>query len=333
MASIRKRGPAQWEARVRKRGWPVTCKTFETKVLAEQWARQIETEMDRGVFISRVEAESTTLGEALERYIEEYIPRLSDSQRETNRARALQRRELAARFLASIRGKDIADLIKDRQAEGAGSNTIRLDLALLSRLFEVAASDWGMESLSNPVRKANKPKLPAGRSRRLEEGEEERLLAAPPPHFQAVVKFALETAMRREEIATLTWPQVDLKKRILLLPKTKNGEARMVPLSPAAAAILDKLPRSIQGGPIFGMSKQAITKTMLTVCRKMGIEDLRFHDLRHEATSRLFEGTDLDMMEIRAITGHKAIQMLARYCHLRAGLIAHKLNIGQKRPL
>jgi integrase len=332
MASIRKRGPAQWEARIRKRGWPVTCKTFDTKIQAEQWARQIESEMDRGVFISRAEAESTTLGEALGRYIQEYIPSLSDSQRETNRARAIQRRELSARFLASIRGKDIADLIRERQAEGVGPNTIRLDLALLSRLFEVAASDWGMESLSNPVRKANKPRLPSGRSRRLEEGEQESLLAASPPHFRAVVEFALETAMRREEIATLTWPQVDLKKRVLTLPKTKNGEARTVPLSPAALTILGKLPRAITGAPVFGMSKQAITKTMLTVCRRVGIENLRFHDLRHEATSRFFEETDLDVMEIRAITGHKAMQMLARYSHLRADRLSMRLSsVAAKR--
>lgn len=329
MASIRKRGPAQWEARIRKRGWPVTCKTFSTKVQAEQWAREIESEMDRGVFVSRAEAESTTLGEALERYIEEYIPRLSDVKRETNRARAIQRHELSSRFLASIKGKDIAEFIKLRQEEGAGPNTIRLDLALLSRLFEVAGSDWGMESLANPVKRANKPKLPSGRSRRLEKGEEERLLEACSPEFQAVVNFALETAMRREEIASLTWSQVDLKRRVALLPKTKNGDARMVPLSPAAAVLIGSRPRTLHG-PIFGMSKDAITKTMLRVCRKAEIDDLRFHDLRHEATSRLFENTDLDVMEIRAITGHRAMQMLARYSHLRAHKLAERLA-GSKR--
>ncbi len=329
MASIRKRGPAQWEARIRKRGWPVTCKTFSTKIHAEQWAREIESEMDRGIFISRAEAESTTLGEALERYIEEYIPRLSDAKRETNRARAILRHELSSRFLASIKGKDIAEFIKLRQEEGAGPNTIRLDLALLSRLFEVAGSDWGMESLSNPVKRANKPKLPSGRSRRLEKGEEERLLEACSPDYREVVKFALETAMRREEIASLTWSQVDLKRRVALLSKTKNGDARMVPLSPRAMDILFLRPRKLHS-PIFGMSKDSITRTMLRVCRSAELPDFRFHDLRHEATSRLFEETDLDVMEIRAITGHKSMQMLARYSHLRAHKLADRLA-GSKR--
>jgi integrase len=326
MASIRKRGPAQWEARIRKKGWPVTCKTFDTKIQAEQWSRQIEGEMDCGVFISRTEAESTTLFDALERYIDEYIiPRLADSKREVNRAKAIQRRDLAQRFLASIRGKDIAEFIKKRQAEGAGANAIRLDLTLLSKMFEVAASDWGMESLSNPVKKANKPKLPSGRSRRLEGDEEERLLAACQRPFRDVVKFALETAMRREEIASIEWTQVDLQKRFVHLPRTKNGEVRTVPLSPAALEVIQSMPRNLSG-PVFGMAKDAITKAMVLACKKAEIEGMCFHDLRHEATSRLFENTDLDVMEIRLITGHKSMQMLARYSHIRVTHLVGKLS-------
>jgi len=205
MATFRKRGNLQWEARIRRKGWPVTCKTFETKADAEAWARQIEGEMDRGVFVSRTEAENTTLKDALTRYAHEYTPRPAQASREKYRIAFLQKRALASRFLSSIRGKDIADFIKEREAEGVGANTIRLDLALISRLFEVAATDWGMESLSNPVRKVNKPKAPGGRTRRLEGNEEIKLLEACPKPFHRVVRFALETAMRREEIARLTW--------------------------------------------------------------------------------------------------------------------------------
>jgi len=324
MASIRKRGPYQWEARVRKKGWPVTCKTFDTKYLAEQWARQIETEMDRGAFLPRTEAESTTLSEALDRYIDVYIPQLAHSKREENRARRLQRRDLAERYLATIRGKDVADFIREREAEGVGPNTIRLDLALLSRLFETAIRDWGMESLNNPVKRVNKPKLPQGRTRRLEGDEEERLLAACSHPFRETVAFALETAMRREEIATMAWEQVDLKKRVVSLPKTKNGESRTVPLSPAALDILQSMPRKLSGS-VFGMGKDQLTGFMRRMVKKAEIKDLRFHDLRHEATSRFFENTDLDVMEIKLITGHKSMQMLARYSHLRAHKLADRL--------
>lgn len=331
MATIRKRGNLQWEARIRRKGWPVTCKTFETRVDAETWSRQIEGEMDRGVFVSRTEAENTTLTQALDRYRDEYIPRLAQQQREKNRVAFLQKRLLASRFLASIRGKDIADFIKEREADGVGPNTIRLDLALISRLFEVAANDWGMESLSNPVRKVNKPKLPGGRTRRLEGAEEQKLLEGCPLPFARVVRFALETAMRREEIARLSWDYVDLNRRSAHLPKTKNGEARSVPLSPAALAVLQEvLAEDGNNGWVFCMSADAITQAMERARKLAGIENLTFHDLRHEAISRLFENTDLDVMEIKTISGHRSMQMLARYSHLRAHRLAERLA-GKKR--
>jgi len=152
MATIRKRGAYQWEARIRKRGHPATCKTFEAKADAEAWARQIESEMDRGIFISRTEAENTTLGEALERYKQEYAPRLSHPEGVISRVNSLQKRVLASRFLASIRGKDVALYMKEREAEGVAANTIRLDLATLSKLFEIASRDgpWSI-----PFRSAN----------------------------------------------------------------------------------------------------------------------------------------------------------------------------------
>jgi integrase len=209
---------------------------------------------------------------------------------------------------------------------------VRLDLAMLSRLFEVAATDWGMESLSNPVRKVNKPKLPGGRTRRLEGDEEQRLLAASPPVFGQVVRFALETAMRREEISRLTWENVDLERRFVHLPQTKNGEARSVPLSPVALTLLRKM-REHSGDKsytVFGMSPDAITQAMEQARKKAGIQNLHFHDLRHEAVSRLFENTDLDIMEIKTISGHRSMQMLARYSHLRAHRLADRLA-GAKR--
>lgn len=324
MASIRKRGPSQWEARIRKRGYPITSRTFETKARAEEWAREIESEMDRGIFVSRRESETTTLAEALERFIEERAAGYADPYRVENRARKMQSRPIADRFLASIRGKDIADFMREREAEGVKPNTIRLDLALLSKLFEICRKDWGMENLMNPVKNVNKPKIGPGRNRRLRHGEEEKLIEAADQNFRPVILFALETAMRREEIATLTWDNVNLRARSAYLPRTKNGEERTVPLSPNALDILDSLPRNI-GGSVFGFRKDEITEHMIRTVKRAGLQDLRFHDLRHEATSRFFEHTDLDVMEIRAITGHKTLQMLARYTHLRTNRLADRL--------
>ncbi|MFO7761826.1 MAG: tyrosine-type recombinase/integrase [Desulfobia sp.] len=332
MAAIKKRGPYQWQARIRRKGWPVQTKTFSSKADAQAWAREIENEMDRRVFISRKEAENTTLEEALQRYREEYIPRLAQPKTEYNRVRQILRHDISSQFLATIRTIDINDYIKFREKE-VRPKTIRLELSLLSRLFEVAASDWGMESLGNPVKRATKPKLPKGRERRLKEAEEEKLLEHCFSRLRPVILFALETAMRRGEIAELTWENVDLKRRKAHLPATKNGEARDVPLSSPALTILKELipDKTVPiSGNVFGISKDRITHGFWETCQKAGIEDLRFHDLRHEATSRLFENTDLDVMEIRAITGHKNMQMLARYSHLRTHRLADRLD-GAKR--
>jgi integrase len=319
----------QWQARIRRKGYPDQNRTFETKTDAEAWARSVENEMDRGVFVSRAEAESTTLREALDRYITEYIPRLAQPYKETKRAQGLQRRALAVRFLASIRAKDIADFIKEREAEGMSGNTIRLDINMISRLYNVAATSWGMESLVNPVTRVPKPKVNKGRERRLEDGEEARLLKAAWPPFRPVILFALETAMRREEIASLTWDRVDLKNRAVRLLETKNGDARSVPLSSAALSILRTMPGKHEG-VVFGLRDYTITKYMVKACKDAEISGLTFHDLRHEATSRFFEATDLDAMEIKTITGHRSMQMLARYSHLRTHRLADRLA-GSRR--
>jgi len=330
MASIRKRNPYQWEARIRKRGYPTTCKTFETKADAEAWAKEIETAMNKNQFASAKEAERCTLAECLDRYIAEYIPRLKRPDHYTYLARAIQKRPIAQRIMATIRARDIADYRREREAEGVKNSTILSDFMLLSRLFNFARSDWGMEGLQNPISVVSKPKPDKGRERRLERDEEERLLKESPPNFRPIILFALATAMRREEIATLKWKDVDLENRSALLSTTKNEETRSVPLSPAALNVLNNIPRQDSQERIFGMGIHHITNTMRMICRNAGIENLRFHDLRHEATSRLFENTDLDIMEIRSITGHKTLQMLLRYTHLRTSRLADRLA-GAKR--
>ncbi len=330
MATITNRGPLQWKARIRRRGYPDSSKTFETKADAEAWARQMESEMDRGIFVSRAEAEQYTLSECLDRYIEEYAPRLKHGKREADRAKFLQQYPIAHRVMATIRSKDIADFRREREAEGVSGNTIRLDFALLSKLFNYARSDWGMESLQNPVELAAKPRPAKGRDRRLEEGEEEKLLEAAPDVLRPVILFALETAMRREEIASLQWKNVNLRGRFVYLPETKNSEARTVPLSTAAVDILKALPRGQGVESVFGVTAEFITNTMKTTRARAGLENIRFHDLRHEATSRFFENTDLDVMEVKAITGHKTLQMLSRYTHLRTARLADRLA-GAKR--
>ncbi len=127
------------------------------------------------------------------------------------------------------------------------------------------------------------------RDRRLQPGELERILASTESkELGAIVLLAVETAMRRSEIAGLVRSNIDLKKRILVLPDTKNGERRVVPLSTKAVELLAGLPPRI-GRRVFGMAPDSISQAFERACARAGIEDLRYHDLRHEAASRLFE--------------------------------------------
>ena len=317
-----------WQAIVRRKGHPSQTKTFRAKKEAEAWARSIESEMDRGVWRDRRVSESTTLKECLSRYAQEVIPtKKGDGRRELGFLRQWQERPLAARFMAAIRGSDVADAIREMEGEGKSANTIRLHLALLSHLFETARKEWDMEGLNNPVEVVRKPKLPKGRERRLVDGEESRLLAACQsvnPELAAIVRFAMETAMRQGELIGMTWGMVDLRRRVVRLPDTKNGLARDVPLSTAAEQVLAVLPRRLDG-KVWNYTQEGMRASWRRALAHAGITGLTFHDLRHEATSRLFE-KGFNPMEVSAITGHKTLQMLKRYTHLRAEDLAKRMG-------
>ena len=327
MATFRKRpgpgGRTAWQAQIIRRGHEPQYRTFDTKAEAEAWAAIVESEMARGIFVSRAEAETTSLGEALTRYLTEVTPtkKPTTAYRERVIGRQLGAHPLASRALASIRGKDMAAYMRQRQADAKGANTIRLELALLSHLFNTARTAWGMESLSNPVDlvKGQRPKLPQGRDRRLQGDEHARLLSAAQAYggeIGPIITWAIETAMRRGEIAAMRWEHLDRQARVLLIPLTKTGTPRRIPLSRAAVAVLDALPHR-PDGQVWSMRPDSISQAFERVCKAAGIEGLTFHDLRHEATSRLFE-KGLNPMQVAAITGHKTLQMLKRYTHLRA---------------
>ena len=182
-----------------------------------------------------------------------------------------------------------------------------------------------MAGLANPVSQIRKPKLPPGRDRRLLSGELEKILSnTESRHLSDIVRFALETAMRRGEIAGMTWEMVDLKKRTVTLPETKNGEKRIVPLSAEALRILSGIPRRLDGS-VWGITEDPITRAFVRACKRAQVDGLTFHDLRHEATSRLFE-KGFNPMEVAAITGHKTLQMLKRYTHLKAEDLAKRMD-------
>ena len=325
MATFRKRS-GSWQALVKKKGFGQIARTFDTKAAAEAWAKITESEMVRGIFVSKKEAEITTLSEALDRYEREVSSSKKGHRREKTRISLWKNHPLAKRVLASIRGNDMATYRDDRLKAGYSANTVRLELAIISHLFEIARKEWGMEGLTNPVKAIRMPSPPAGRDRRLGPEELEKLLECLSEEMGQVVRFALETAMRRGEIAGMTWEMVDLKKRTVTLPETKNGQKRIVPLSSVAVTILkERLNTQRIDGKVWDIGLDAISQDFARACRMAGISGLHFHDLRHEATSRLFE-KGFDTMEVSTITGHKTLQMLKRYTHLRAEDLAERMK-------
>jgi len=327
MATIRKRGDYQWQAQVRRRGYPPQSKTFETRKDAEAWARMVEREMDTGAWMPRSEAETVTLGEALERYAREVTPRKKGAARELVRVRAWMTHPLSKIAMVNVRGVDLARYRDERRAAGAADATIRLELMLLSALYETARKDWGCVVV-NPVRAITLPSPSRRRERRLEDGEELRLLdaldvAMPRLPVRALAVLAIETGMRQGELLGLTWSDVDLKRRVVHLDDTKSGDPRDVPLSSRAIEVLRSLPRQIDGR-VFAVAQDRFIRGFAAACRRAGIEGLKFHDLRHEAASRLAER--LSAHELCKMLGWRTMQMALRYYHPRAEDLARKLG-------
>lgn len=349
--------------KIRRTGFPSVSKTFDVhgtrqaeinlaKREAEAWARQIESEMDRGVFVSRIESEQTTLKECLERYLREVSPTKKGAEHERYKIGVILKHKLAMRYMASIRGTDLA-AYRDDRLKVVASATVTRELALISHVFNMARKEWGMENLQNPVEVVRKPKLPQGRDRRLLPGELDAILAASESdQLKVIVLLALETAMRRGELASLKWRDVFLSEQYLVLPDTKNGSSRAVPLSKKAVGLLQGLKEAKASSPgagdvvddrVFPMRADCITQAFERArdraracyaheCVHAGkktddafLGNLRFHDLRHEATSHLFE-IGLNPIEAASVTGHKDLRMLMRYTHLKAEDLAKKLG-------
>lgn len=220
-------------------------------------------------------------------------------------------------------------------------NTVRLELALLGHLFTVAVKEWGLGLTYNPVLNVRRPAPGPGRTRRLDPGEEVRLFAAVDAHsnpmLRWIVRIAVETGMRSSEIVTLRRSQVDMVKRVVRLIETKNTMPRTVPLTVEATNLFEQAlanPVRPVGTDLIFFGEPGrdevrrpynFNKVWLDIKRAAGCSDFRFHDLRHEAVSRLVEA-GLSDQEVAAISGHKSMQMLKRYTHLRAEDLVAKLD-------
>jgi integrase len=328
MATITKRKNG-WSVQIRRKGYPQQTRTLPTKAEAQAWAREQEGRIDRALApINLKVLKRTTLRDLIERYLREVTPTKDSEYTEAARLKKVLREHAFCDLpLADLTPKVFADYRTARLAK-VKAGTVHRELGLIRHALEVARREWDIDLPANPLDRVKRPKLANARDRRLGPGEYEQLqkallrtrnaLVAP------VIEFAIHTAMRRGEILALRWEQVNWQQRTAYIADSKTGVPRTVPLLDGALGVLQKLRPELARGPVFPISMEALKQAWERARGRAGLGDLHFHDLRHEAISRLCE-MGLSLPEVALISGHKDPRMLFRYVNLRPIDLARKL--------
>jgi integrase len=331
MATITKRndkaGNVSWQAKVRRKGFPPQSQSFATKAQAQEWARFIESAMDLNQHPTNRNAEQTTLADILTRYRDEVLPTHRGAKHELQRVSQLLRHAMSQCTMAQLTPGILAHW-RDERLRTVSPGSVLREMTILRGAIKRARDEWGIDLRECPLSRVSKPKDRPPRERRVSPAEEQTLYAgckkARNPYLRPSIEFALETAMRQGEIVALEWRHVDLQRQTARLPMTKNGRSRTVPLSTRAVVVLQSLPQNTER--VFqGFSTYSVRHAFVRLVERQKLDDLHFHDLRHEAISRLVE-RGLNLLEVAAISGHQTVQMLKRYTHLRAEDLAKKLG-------
>jgi integrase len=349
---IQIRGPDQFRAQVRRNGVQKS-KTFKTLREAQQWRRVTDGKASANEFVDLKQLKNTTLRQACDWMLEGSRAGVNANAKNIRaKLRYWKTTELATWSMAAIHDWDLIewrravldeDNAEDGEVVGAGAEcgpqSVIHRLNALSKLLQTWSRAHRIP-LVNPVSRGVRPPKPDGRDRRLREGEEEKLLAAAATSsrswLKAAIIISIESCVRQTELATLSWDRVrlDVEYPYFDLPKTKNDRPRRVPLSVRSIeALRSLLPvdgyQVLRGISVIPVETgRGIAHAFKDVATDREFPDLRWHDLRHEGVSRLFELTDLRDHEIMQITGHLTPSMLARYTHLRADRLGARLPGG-----
>mgnify|MGYP001223700370 FL=1 len=323
MGSIRKR-KNKYEAQIRRQGVQSLTKTFTSKKDAAIWVRGIEARIDAGD-INVLAPKLTTLRDLLMRYQNEVTPLKKGHAAEARRINRLLKDPISSFSLSDLSGLILAQF-RDRRIND-GIRAAQYDLIIIRHAIKIARLEWGVFMPNNPVDDIRIPNGIRRRERRLREHEYERLeLAAQScknPLIWPLTQFAIATAMRRSEILSLRWDDIDLEEQIASLAHTKNGSRREVPLTKFALEILNSLDQETDH--VFPISENAFRLSWSRLIRRSGIKDLRFHDLRHEAVSRFFE-MGLSVPDVALISGHRDLRMLSSYIHLNSRSVVKRIE-------
>jgi integrase len=331
MANIQKRvgktGKTSYRVQVRLKGRGTRTKTFSRLTDARTWAREVEADLGRGKHVPTTQQQRKTFDDLADKYLKEVLPRKvrGKDQRHFTQRLNWWRDQLGARYLSDIGPAEIAacrdqlEQTTNRYGKPLSGATVNRYLAALGATYRHAVTElhWlDASPVSNVARRAESK----GRTRFLSDDERKRLLAAckdsPHPALYSATLLAVTTGMRKSEILGLTWPQLDLKRRLARLTDTKNSDARTVPLPQVAVDRLEAIGkvRRLDDDRVFPETagfdhawKKVVASAQLT--------DFRFHDCRHTAASYLaMHGASLH--ELSQILGHRTLAMVQRYAHL-----------------
>ncbi len=339
MATIDKRttksGDTRYRVRIRKKGTKEQIKLFERLTDAKTWARQVEADISRGRLQSN-KRPRFLFSEGVEKYRDEVLPLKPKSADGYGRHLFFWDGELGHKYCCDISKGDIQAarniLKKKKNHEGKNLSPITVNryMATLSHLFSVMVAEWEWLDI-NHVKGIKKLPEPKGSTRCLSKKEIPRLLQACKQSICSllypVVLTALHTGMRKQEILQLKWTDLDLDQKCLYLRDTKNKDNRVVPLSESLEAVLVTLDTTTtyvfqspttENGDV--RNKLYLQKPFTVAKEQAGIENFRFHDLRHTAASYLAM-SGAATTDVAEILGHKSLQMTKRYAHLN---LAHK---------
>jgi len=334
MAYIRKR-KGKFSVAIRKKHGQRIYKTFDLKSDALSFAKETELQIQQNRYKDISEASKTTLKIVIQRYVREKIKNKADKKRERSKYNVILRNDICNKTLTDLRTSDFAKFRDQRLELGITNSTINRELSAMRVAIQTSIDEWDCWLPENPVKSSIKLTENPARERRLKAGEYEKLMVAckrnskfssPSIYWCPAINWAIETAMRLSEQLSLRWENLDLIKRTAFLPAaiTKTKRSRTVALTDKALEVLKEIPRHISGA-VFPMSLNYHNRGWRALCKRADIVGLRWHDLRRESISRMFE-RGLSITEVQSLSGHLTLQMLSTYTQHDAESLAIKLK-------
>jgi integrase len=345
----------------REKGFRTFSHTFDSLQDAKDTATTIDSDRTRKIFTDYSESWRWTTAELIKRYLDEECDGHKGGESERYRLERLlrlagvecERKETGKQSkrnlpksedsvcvewlhkkFAQLTPTDIEEYINER-LEQVKPGTVDRELDVLSQVYNTAIYTWRIKVNDHPMSGVRRPQYFNERDHRLKEGQEERLIAESQkeenPFVEVAIRLDLDTAMRRGELVSFTWDMVDFEQCCIHLPMTKNGRPHNVPLKSSAIELLQALPRN--EGPVIGITGNALKKAFARVCKRAGITDLHFHDLRGESLSRYADSGNFTLLDLQAISGHRDIRMLQRYAHLCTKKLAARMDVAVQSEL